>query len=89
MPSPLFFAWVKNVYSLRATACISSAQPSTHQYAYPAFPHAPVQNTLVVRPVAHSFTPYISTNKNRVFNLLTAWLYPQSTAPTMKTKKER
>ena len=89
MLNPLFFAWVKNVYSLRATACISSAQTSTHHYAYPTFPHAPVQNRLVVLPVAHSFTPYISTSKNRVFNLLTAWLYPQSTTPTMKTKKER
>jgi len=89
MPSPLFSAWVKNVYSLRVTTRTSGAQLSTHQYQLATFPLTPVQNTTFVRPITHNLAAYISTYKNHVFNQLKWWLYPQSTAPTMKTKKER
>ena len=81
-------AWVKNVYSLRIDSGMNSG--------YPLFSYTgPLSVIAGVRGQVPSFTQLItqlsavlSTVKNHIFNLLHSHLYPVSTAPTIKKKKE-
>jgi len=88
MPKILTFAWVKNVYSLRTDSGMNSGNT---QLSYTP----PTSASLPVRVQVPSFTQVsimlstvLSTLKNQFQPLLIADLYPVSTAPTIKKKKE-
>jgi len=82
------FAWVKNVYSLRIDSGMNSGYT---QLSYTP----PIQAQTLIRAQLPSFTQVysmlstvLSTLKNHIQPLLIADLYPVSTAPTIKKKKE-
>ena len=88
MPKMLTFAWVKNVYSLRTDSGMNSGNT---QLSYTP----PTSANSVIRVQVLSFThvytwlsTVLSTLKNQFQPLLIADLYPVSTAPTIKKKKE-
>jgi len=88
MPTFRTFAWVKNVYSLRTDSGMNSGYT---QLSYTP----PTQAQTLIRVQLPSFTQVysmlstvLSTLKNQFQPLLIADLYPVSTAPTIKKKKE-
>jgi hypothetical protein len=89
MPNSLPIAWVKNVYSLGIVKGIDSglvytAVPLTaHRFQNQSY------NSLVLPNLIPTFSPQLSTLFLRNIPLLIAWLYPQSTGPTIKRTKER
>ncbi len=88
MSSTLSFAWVKNVYSLRKTSGIARGETIV-SYTPPTLALARlwVQVPSFTQVLA-MFSAVLST-LNSVFQpLLIVDLYPVSTAPTMKKKKE-
>lgn len=80
--------WVKNVYSLRITSGVVSGE-SLNSYTPPTLA---TQSLWVQVPsftqVYTNFSAVLSTAKNALFNLLNTQLYPVSTAPIIKKKKE-
>ena len=88
MPKTMSFAWVKNVYSLRTD--------SGNNSGYTAFSYTPpIYADTAIRVQVPSFTQVptifsavLSTLKNGFQPLLNSDLYPVSTAPTIKKKKE-
>jgi len=88
MPKTVLFAWVQNVYSLRTDSGMNSGNT---QLSYTP----PTQAQTVIRVQLPSFTQVssmlstvLSTLKNQIQPPLIADLYPVSTAPTIKKKKE-
>lgn len=92
MPSPLstfsFYAWVKNVYSLRMSSGIASGD-TLSSYTPPTLAtiYTRVQ-TPTFTQVSTMFSAVLSTLKMSFQPLLIARLYPVSTAPTIKRTKE-
>jgi len=85
----LSFAWVKNVYSLGVTKGTNSGFLYTGLYDSPTSPLLSVHKSPTFTPFIHAFRTYLSTHVFTHFNLLYNHLYPQSTSPTIKKKKER
>ena len=86
--TPLSFAWVKNVYSLRIAKGIKSDNLYTDTRLAQQFTHPIVHNSPLIRLFVPAFAPSLSTPKSSYFNLLNRRLYPQSTPPiNMKKKK--
>jgi len=88
MPKMLTFAWVKNVYSLRTDSGMNSGNT---QFSYTP----PSEAQTLIRVQVPSFTQVaimlstvLSTLKNQIQPLLITDLYPVSTVPTIKKKKE-
>ena len=81
-------AWVKNVYSLRIDSGVNSGYP-LFSYTGPtrALPAIRVQVTSFTQVIV-KFSSVLSTAKSTYFNLLNTHLYPVSTVPTIKKKKE-
>ena len=80
--------WIKNVYSLRVNDSTTSDQLYTtslltYQFEQPAVHNSPV-TPLFVQAIASS----LSTCETSLFNQLQSHLYPQSTPPINKKKKE-
>ena len=88
MPKTISFAWVKNVYSLRMNSGIASGE-SLVSYTPPTLA---LQSLWVQLPsftqVYTHLSAVLSTAKITFFNLLNTQLYPVSTAPIIKKKKE-
>jgi len=92
MQYPLFTRvdkWIKNVYSLRIQSGITSEQLHTATHLSQQFTTTPVHNPLLTPLFVQVFTPQLSPQKISNFNLLERRLYPQSTAPINKKKKEK
>lgn len=85
----LFRAWVKNVYRLCVTVRITGVRLSPVLFPQLTHPQLVVQNNLVFPVITHIFCAQLSTIIFSHFNPLMACLYPQSTAPIIRTKKER
>lgn len=89
MPKTILTAWVKNVYTYGKLGGIKSvvlspvSSISTHNTSLTVY-NSPYLPTLI--PV---LSPHLSTQKNHVLDLLIHHLYPVSTAPIIKNKKER
>jgi len=92
MRNPLFIftplPWVKNVYSLRTVQGINSDKLHTGSHLMKQFAHSPVYNPQLILAFVQVFTSQLSTLKINYFNLLYRRLYPQSTPPINKKKKE-
>jgi hypothetical protein len=84
LPSP----WVKNVYRLGTQTGINSDYLYTKSSLGRMFVTQPVDNSLVTPLFVQVVASLLSTLKNARFNPLYSYLYPQSTAPTNKTKKK-
>jgi len=80
--------WVKNVYSLRTVQGISSDELHTGSHFVKQFTPSPVHNPQLILAFVQVFTSQLSTSKINHFNLLYRHLYPQSTPPINKKKKE-
>jgi len=80
--------WIKNVYSLRTQPGKTSEQLHTPHLLTRQFTHSPVHNFQLTPLFVQVFTPRFYTRKITQFNLLNSQLYPQSTAPINKKKKE-
>ena len=89
MPKVLSFAWVKNVYSLRIARGTNSDKLPTPPLSTRTFTYQPVHKSPVVLRFVQAFTPLFSTLKIPSLYLLYIPLYPQSTPPINKKKKER
>lgn len=87
-PTPLSTAWVKNVYSLRIDGGMNSGYTAV-SYTAPlsAYAHQRVQVPTFTQ-ISTMLSAVLSTLNNVVTLLLNTDLYPVSTAPTMKKKKE-
>lgn len=83
------FAWVKNVYSLRTDKGINSDKLYTAHLLADQFTHRAVHNSLVTPLFIPALATQLSTSKINQLHLLYRRLYPQSTAPINKKKKER
>jgi hypothetical protein len=81
-------AWVKNVYSLRMNSGIERGNTQV-SYTPPtlAFTSMWVKAPSYTQ-VSTMFSSVLSTLKNAILPLLITDLYPVSTAPTIKKKKE-
>ena len=80
--------WVKNVYSLRMNSGIDSGK-TVFSYTPPLLtPYPDSVQTLGFTQVSTMLSAVLSTLKTSVQPLLNTDLYPVSTAPTMKKKKE-
>lgn len=87
LQTPLFIAWVKNVYSL----CVDSVDACVYSYTG-THPNVNSRNKVVVQPQVYtrfttSFTPLLFT---AIFHHLPDTKYrlsPLSTAPIIKTTK--
>ena len=77
------------MYSLRKQTGKTSDELHTPHPLTSQFIQDPVHNSLVTPLFVRAFTPQFYTLKIRHFHLLDRWLYPQSTAPINKKKKER
>jgi hypothetical protein len=81
--------WIKNVYSLRIQTGTTSDElrtPSllTHQFTFPA-----VHNSRLTPLFVQVFASQFYTPKKSEYHLLGRQLYPQSTPPINKKKKEK
>jgi len=84
----MFNTWVKNVYSLRMTSGIEGGDiPLSYTPPTLAYSRIRVQ-TLSFTHVSTMFSAALSTLKNSYLHLLNSHLYPVSTVPTIKKKKE-
>ena len=81
--------WVKNVYTLRIVDSKNSvgSSPLPHTHQQPT--QFSVHNPLSIHQLFNSFTTVLSTIKTTISPPLIAYLYPQSTPPTIRTKKEK
>jgi hypothetical protein len=89
MPNTLSIAWVKNVYSLGIVGGIDSGLVYTAGTLTAHRPQNQSYKSLVLPSLIPAFSPQLSTSFLRNIPLLIAWLYPQSTIPTIKRTKER
>lgn len=81
-------AWVKNVYSLRMNSGKDSGD-TQFSYTPPTLPNPQTRvQVLSFTQLTTKFSAVLSTLKSRIQPLLITDLYPVSTAPTMKKKKE-
>lgn len=80
--------WVKNVYSLGMQTGTNSDYLYTKSSLGQQITNQPVDNSPVTPPFVQVVASLLSTLKNARFNPLYSYLYPQSTAPTNKTKKK-
>jgi len=88
MPIFTSFAWVKNVYSLRTDSGMNSAYTQL-SYTPPTNASLPMGvQVLGLTQVSTMLSSVLSTLKNQFLPLLITDLYPVSTAPTIKKKKE-
>jgi hypothetical protein len=88
MPKMLTFAWVKNVYSLRTDSGMNGGYTPL---SYTALTKAQTLTRVQVpsfTQVYSMLSTVLSTLKSHIQPLLIADLYPVSTAPTIKKKKE-
>jgi len=81
--------WIKNVYSLRITTGTTSDNLPTPIHLTQQFTYPSVYNSQVTPLFVRVFTSLFSTLENTYFNLLYSHLYPQSTAPINKKKREK
>jgi hypothetical protein len=79
----------KNVYNVRKQAGKTSDELHTPNLLTSQFTHLPVHNSPLTPLFVLAFAPQFYTPKITHFNLLINHLYPQSTAPINKKKKER
>lgn len=88
MPRPAISTWVKNVHNLRIAPWTSGVRfsPILNNSLHITPQHS--HNSLFIRPIIPAFYPLLSTSFLTHFNLLYDRLYTQSTAPTIKKKKE-
>jgi len=89
MPNTLSQTWVKNVYSLGIDTRTTRVRSYTGSLLTQSFTHHPVHKHPVIQRLVPAFYAQLSPSKKSVFNLLYRYLYPQSTYPTIKTKKEK
>lgn len=88
MPWALSTAWVKNVYSLRMDSGIARGETSfSYTPPTPAFSRLWVQSPIFTH-IPLRLSAVLPTLKNTYFHLLIHHLYPVSTAPIIKKKKE-
>ena len=80
--------WIKNVYSLRMNDSTTSDQLSTISLLTYQFGQPVVHNSVVTPLFVQAIASSLSTYKTSIFNQLQRHLYPQSTPPINKKKKE-
>ena len=80
---------IKNVYSLRTQTGTNSDHLPTPSLLTNQLSSSAVHKYRVTPLFVLAVTAQFYTQKNSYFNLLTSRLYPQSTAPINKKKKER
>lgn len=89
MPNTLLTTWVKNVYSLRIAGGIKSVYSYTGEVLRLYFTQQQRDKSPILPSLIPAFYTQLSTSFLRKIPLLIAWLYPQSTVPTIKRTKER
>jgi hypothetical protein len=82
------FAWVKNVYSLRTVSGNNSVQTVLSYTAPQVQAHSQRVQLGTYTQVTRRLSAALSTLKMSFQPLLIAHLYPVSTVPTIKKKKE-
>jgi len=88
MPKTTPYTWVKNVYSLRMNSGVLCGQ-NLVSYTPPALATTRLWvQTLTFTQVSTNFSAVLSTVFSAIQPLLNYHLYPVSTAPTIKKKKE-
>lgn len=88
MRNPLPFTWVKNVYSLRMISGIDSGNTIV-SYTPPTLASIGLWvQTPIYTQLTTKFSAVLSTLNIPQLHLLIRHLYPVSTVPTIKKKKE-
>ena len=88
MPKTIHTAWVKNVYSLRMNSGTERGNTGV-SYTPPILAFVPMWVKIPsLTQVSTMFSAVLSTLKNDILHLLITDLYPVSTVPTIKKKKE-
>lgn len=88
MRSLLSFSWVKNVYNQRIVHWETQGQLYTVFNSFLTKPTLSVDNTQSILSFIPVFTTPFSTSKSARSHLLNGQLYPFSTEPIIKKKKE-
>ncbi len=89
MPNFRQIAWVKNVYNLRMNGSKNSASLSTKSYISSLKHDGLVNKSQSIHQKINRFTTNLFTTKTAILPLFEYKFYPVSTAPIIKTNKER
>lgn len=88
MPKTTFHAWVKNVHNLRIAQGETVGKVSTPARSFTHIHSLPVKKHSVIPSLVHGFYPQLFTVIFAKSPLLYTQLYPLSTPPIIKRKKE-
>lgn len=88
MPKSVFSTWVKNVHKLRTQRRETQGKVSTHPTLPTVITSLLVNKPQVIPSFVHGFYPQLFTATTTHYNPLISHLYPLSTEPTIKRKKE-